>query len=130
MKYLINVPIYYFYLKFLSGTQIVSMTFEVMFDSCSSLLYLPDISKWNTSNIRHINGLFNNCLSLISLPDISKWKINVRIKAVRLFNNCLSLISLPDISKWNTYNDSSTLSIIDIIDITSDDPQEEGSIEL
>jgi surface protein len=38
------------------------------------LLNLPDISKWNTGNIKSISKIFENCISLKSLPDISKWK--------------------------------------------------------
>ena len=46
-----------------------------LFSECSSISYLPDISKWNTSNIKYMNGLFSECESLLSLPDISKWNI-------------------------------------------------------
>ena len=43
-----------------------------IFKNCSSLLSLPDISKWNTD--AYISGMFDNCSSLSSLSDISKWK--------------------------------------------------------
>ena len=46
-----------------------------LFKNCSSLISLPNISKWNTSNVEEMNDLFKNCSSLISLPDISKWDI-------------------------------------------------------
>ena len=41
-----------------------------MFSRCSSLLYLPDISKWNTNKVTRMNGLFSRCTALSSLPDI------------------------------------------------------------
>ena len=44
-----------------------------MFDGCSSLLSLPDISKRNTNNITNMNAMFARCFSLSPLPDISKW---------------------------------------------------------
>ena len=44
-----------------------------MFYGCSSLLSLPDISKWNTSDVIDISGMFYNCSSLTSFLDISKW---------------------------------------------------------
>ena len=44
-----------------------------MFYECSSLIALPDISKWNISNVKKMGGLFYNCSSLISLIDISIW---------------------------------------------------------
>ena len=47
-----------------------------MFSKCISLSSLPDISKWNTNNVKYINCMFYNCTSLSSLPDISKWNIN------------------------------------------------------
>ena len=43
-----------------------------MFDKCSNLSILPDISKWNTNNVNDISFMFNFCSSLLSLPDISK----------------------------------------------------------
>ena len=44
-----------------------------LFEVCIKLISLPDISKWNTSNITDMSFMFNKCNSLISLPDISKW---------------------------------------------------------
>ena len=73
-----------------------------MFKSCSSLLFLPDISKWNTFNAKKINKMFSKCSSLTSLPDISKWNTKNIIDIGGLFSGCSSLLSIPDISKWNT----------------------------
>ena len=47
-----------------------------MFNKCSSLISLPDISKWNTNNVTDMSCLFYGCSSLTNLPDISKWKID------------------------------------------------------
>ena len=47
-----------------------------MFYNCSSLSFLPDISKWNTNNVNDMKGIFSECKSLESLPDISKWNSN------------------------------------------------------
>jgi len=43
-----------------------------MFYGCSSLISLPDISKWNMNNNIDISYMFYGCSSLSSLPDISK----------------------------------------------------------
>ena len=75
-----------------------------MFNQCSSLTSLPDISKWDTSNIENMRCLFDSCKSLISLPDISKWNTNNVTNMCNMFYLCKSLISLPNISKWNTKN--------------------------
>jgi len=70
-----------------------------MFNGCSSLISLPDISKWNTKNVTNMSDMFNGCSSLISLPDISKWDTKNVTDMSDMFNKCSSLISLPDISK-------------------------------
>ena len=44
-----------------------------MFNSCH-LQTLPDeIANINTEKVKYMNCMFSNCKSLISLPDISKW---------------------------------------------------------
>ena len=73
-----------------------------MFEGCSSLSYLPDISKWNTNNITNMSSMFRGCLSLSKLPDISKWNTNNVRNISSMFYGCSSLSKLPDISKWNT----------------------------
>ena len=50
-----------------------------IFNSCSSLLSLPNISKWNTNNVTDISYMFNWCSSLSSLPDISKWNYELYV---------------------------------------------------
>ncbi len=35
-----------------------------LFSGCESLEILPDISKWNTNNIKNMTKLFSNCYSL------------------------------------------------------------------
>ena len=75
-----------------------------LFFGCSSLKYLPDISRWNISNTINIEYLFHDCSSLEFLPDLSKWKIKKVKKLNNIFFSCSSLNSLPDISKWDTSN--------------------------
>jgi len=75
-----------------------------IFRNCSSLLSLPDISKWNTNNVTDMSDMFCGCSSLLSLPDISKWNTNNATDMWNMFDGCSSLLSLPDISKWNTNN--------------------------
>ena len=77
---------------------------EDMFNECSSLLTLPDISKWNTINVTNMKSIFNECSSLLSLPDISKWNTLNVTNMGNMFSGCSSLSYLPDISKWNTTN--------------------------
>ena len=44
-----------------------------MFSDCYSLLCLPDITKWNISNVKYMFSIFENCKSLIKVPDIPNW---------------------------------------------------------
>ena len=39
-----------------------------IFDRCSSLLYLPDISKLNTNSVNDMSHMFNGYSSLSSIP--------------------------------------------------------------
>ena len=69
-----------------------------MFNGCSSLSSLPDISKWNTDNVTNMSWMLYGCSLLSSLPDISKWNTNNAIYIFGIFSECSSL----SISKWNT----------------------------
>ena len=69
-----------------------------MFSDCSSLIELPDISKWDTKNVTNITGMFNNCSSLKELPDISNWNMNNVTSLILIFSQCTLLKELPDIS--------------------------------
>ena len=46
----------------------------MIFSNCTSLISVPDLSKWNTNNIKDMFYLFSDCFTLPFLPDISKWK--------------------------------------------------------
>ena len=72
-----------------------------MFAGCKNI---PDISKWNSSNVKNMKGLFYESSSLSSLPDISNWNIENVEDLSNMFDGCKSLKALPDISKWNTFN--------------------------
>ena len=75
-----------------------------MFNECTSLSSLLDISKWNTKNATNMSYMFSECSLLSSLPDISKWNTNNITDMSFMFYGCSSLSSLSDISKWNTNN--------------------------
>ena len=62
-----------------------------MFYKCSSLLSIPDISKWNIKRINNMEKLFYRCLKLINLPDIFKWDIDNVKNMNSMFYSCSSL---------------------------------------
>ena len=81
-----------------------------LFNECSSLISLPDISKWNISNVTDLSSIFYNCNSLISIPDISKWNFSdVIIGINNIFLECISSLLLPDISNKNKSNDNKAI---------------------
>ena len=82
-----------------------------MFYHCSSLLSLPDISKWDTSNVSNMDSLFFDCKSLEALPDISNWNISNVESIGFMFYYCINLKSLPDISNWNTNKVKNMMSL-------------------
>ena len=43
-----------------------------IFSHCSKLSSLPDISKWNISNVNDISEMFFNCDDLLSMKDDAK----------------------------------------------------------
>ena len=94
--------ILYVKIKFNEGSDINNIS--GMFDGCTSLLSISDISKWDISKITKMDRLFNECSSLESIPDISGWDISNVISMELLFNQCYSLKSLPDIGEWDTSN--------------------------
>jgi surface protein len=59
-----------------------------MFYDCSSLLSLPDISKWDTSNVSDMSCMFSGCKQLLSLPDISKWNTSNVTNMRNMFGAC------------------------------------------
>ncbi len=63
-----------------------------LFNRCSSLSSLPNISKWNTNNVINMSHMFGGCSSLRSLPDISKWNTNNVIHKYSMFSDCLNII--------------------------------------
>ena len=71
-----------------------------LFSKCKNLDYLPDISKWDTSNVEKMRGLCNECRRIRHLPNLSFWNMKKVKEMDFMFNECGNLYSLPDINKW------------------------------
>ena len=67
-------------------------------------IFLYGISKWNTKNVKYMRGVFMNSSFLKSIPDISKWNTSNVTDISHMFHGCNDLNSLPNISKWNISN--------------------------
>ena len=62
-----------------------------MLYECNSLISLPDISEWNTSNVKDMSKMFSGFNLLISLPNISKWNTS-NLKKEYIFYECLNCL--------------------------------------
>ena len=61
---------------------------DSIFENCSLLAYIPNISKWKINNNIKINYIFKGCNSLLIPPDISKWNINFPENSGISSSNC------------------------------------------
>ena len=73
-----------------------------MFSKCDTLIDLPDISEWDTSNVNNMKYMFYCCEGLSRLSNISKWDISNVTNTSHMFDSCISLSTLPNISNWKT----------------------------
>ena len=73
-----------------------------MFYGCKALKNLPDISNWETNKITDFSSMFEGCEIIESLPDISNWNVDNVKNMSNMFNGCESLEKLPNLSKWKT----------------------------
>ena len=55
------------YKNFNTIINIIDMNDNDMFYGCSSLISLPNISKWNTSNILNISNMFDFCFNTLNI---------------------------------------------------------------
>ena len=79
------------------------ISFSHLFSFCK-VSSIPDISNWDTSNVRYMDNMFLHCINLKSIPNISKWNTSKLMNISYLFADCRCLLYLPDISKWNINN--------------------------
>ena len=61
--------------------------------------FSPDIKQDYKKGFIYIRYIFYNCHSIESIPDISKWDLTNVHDLSYMFYGCSSLKSLPDISK-------------------------------
>ena len=70
----------------------------------SKLKSIPDISKWNTYNVKYLDGSYKNISSLSPFINFEIKKINENYEeyiSSAIFIRWGFLSSLPDISRWN-----------------------------
>ena len=70
------------------------LVLKAIFLECNSLISLPDISKWDTSNVTNMKSIFNSCHSLISLPDLSKWDTTKILDKEFMFYETINILNI------------------------------------
>ena len=76
--------------------------FSDLFEDITREVKTLDVSGWNTSNVKYMEGMFWECATLRSL-DLSGWDTSNVTDMNEMFYWCDHLESL-DLSGWNTSN--------------------------
>ena len=63
-----------------------------------------DISDWNVSKVKDMEGMFSSCKQLKSVGDLSKWNVSKLENMNAMFYRCEKLTSVGDLSNWNVLN--------------------------
>ena len=82
---------YFHYINIQQCLYYIQSKYEGILSRRRFLNSFPDISKWNTNNVKNMSGMFYGCESLNSLPDISKWNTNNVTDMRSMFDECESL---------------------------------------
>ena len=77
---------------------------SAMFNGCSSLTSVGDLSGWQVGNVTNMSNMFLSCSSLTSVGDLSGWQVGNVTNMSSMFNKCSSLTSVGDLSNWNVGN--------------------------
>ena len=60
-----------------------------MFTHCP-ISEIPDISKWDVSNILNMSYMFSGCIKLTAFPNIFNWEIKNHANMRGIFYNCIN----------------------------------------
>ncbi len=81
-----------------------------IFCGCSSLILLPDISKWNTNNVINMKNIFFGCKSLTFIPNISKWNTSNASDMSFMFTGALTPDLLENLYDYNVISDINAIA--------------------
>ena len=105
---------------------LINKYIDEIFMNCSSLLSLPDISKWNLNNIKTINNILTGCSSLLSFPDILSWNLHNKLNKSYIYNLTKESLSSQfssigkNIIESDNINSSSFINNSEKLDINKD----------
>ena len=70
-----------------------------MFDGCEYLQSTGNLGNWNIKQVDNTRFMFNNCRNLKDIGNLSSWKVD-GIEMDCMFQNCVKLKDIGDISHW------------------------------
>ena len=73
---------------------------RIMFQDCHELVYL-DLTNFDTSNVKSMEGMFNFCLKLKEIKGLDNFNTSKVTNMSRMFENCEELENL-NLSKFDT----------------------------
>ena len=72
-----------------------------MFEGCSSLTGVGDISQWATEAVADLSYMFWHCTDLTSV-DFNGWDVSKVTDLSHMFEGCIRLTGVGNISQWIT----------------------------
>lgn len=70
-----------------------------MFDGCGYLQSTGNLGNWDVSNVENMSFMFNDCRNLTNIGDLSSWEVN-GIEMNCMFQGCKRLKNIGDIYNW------------------------------
>ena len=83
---------------------------EAMFEWCTNLEEISDVSRWNVENVTSMKGMFYKCKKLKSVPGIEKWNPLKLTDCRELFLGC-EKIPLSEVAKIENGKNFSPMQI-------------------
>ena len=83
---------------------------ESMFEWCTNLEEISDVSRWNVENVTSMKGMFFKCKKLKSVPGIEKWNPLKLTDCRELFLGC-EKIPLSEVAKIENGKNFSPMQI-------------------
>lgn len=72
-----------------------------MFNGCSALTDVGDLTGWNTANVTNMAGMFNKCSALTAV-DLTGWDTSNVTALNHLFAECSKLNKIVGLTGWDT----------------------------
>lgn len=72
-----------------------------IFRNCIYLTDIDDLSKWNVSNVKKIDGIFSMCRNLSDIVPLSEWDTSNITEMMDVFSGCENLENISSLNKWN-----------------------------